>query len=368
MTTKFERWWQARDGGAYVIAEAGVNHGGEARQARRLIEAAARAGADGVKFQFFKSQSLVARGTPLAGYQRASDAADMASLLEALELSLKDLGQHKEYCERCGVDFLVTPFGEEEAAQAAALGGPALKLASTAVNDPPLLAAAVRTGLPILLSTGASTLEEIAESVRLVDSLEARERLMLLHCVSAYPALNDELRLRMIPRLSRLFGLPVGFSDHSRGVLAGAWGVALGARIVEKHLTLDRALPGPDQGWALEPEDFRRYVAHIRLFERARGKGELSFSEAEREIRAVARRSVVLTREAVAGEVLHADMLTLKRPGIGISPAEMPDLIGCKLRVSCPADTVLTWDLMERTQEPCSPIPLRRLASAASRS
>lgn len=333
-------------GRAYVIAEAGVNHGGSLDRALALVDAAAACGADAVKFQAFRADELVTAGAPKAAYQRAADGATQREMLRGLELSERDWEAVAQRCATDGIDFLATPFGIAQVGLVERLGAPAVKIASADLTSVPLLQAAIETGLPVLLSTGASREDEIADAVELFRRHEADQRLVLLHCVSAYPTPIDAANLAAIRTLRERFDQPCGYSDHTTAIEAGGWAVAAGACVIEKHFTVDRAAGGPDQTMSLAPEAFTRYLELTRAAEAAMGAGRIGCQPIESDVRAVARRSVVAAAPLRAGARLTLADLALKRPGGGIAPGEIERLVGRVVRADVPADTPLRWDML----------------------
>jgi N-acetylneuraminate synthase/N,N'-diacetyllegionaminate synthase len=226
------------------------------------------------------------------------------------------------------------------------MGVAAIKLASTDLNNVPLLRAAVGARLPLIVSTGAASGEEIALAVGLLQEMEAAGRTVLLHCVSSYPTEWDQANLRAIGELRRRFGMHAGFSDHTLSEAIGALAVAAGARVIEKHFTLDRTAVGPDHGMSLEPDALARYIDDIRRAERALGSGCLDPAACEQEVRRVARKSVVAARDIAAGEVLTVEALTAKRPSGGLEPGEIDRLIGKRAVAAIAADTQLAWEMV----------------------
>ncbi|MBI4718836.1 MAG: N-acetylneuraminate synthase family protein [Planctomycetes bacterium] len=330
-----------------VVAEAGVNHDGSVERALALVDAAVQVGADAVKFQMFRADELVTPLAPAAAYQKdACGAVGQREMLAGLELSPADFHHIRRHCAKRGILFLATPFSPSDAARLAELGAAAIKLASTDLTNRPLQSAAAATGLPLIVSTGASTPPEQTAAVAYLRSLGAGDRLVLLHCVSAYPAPLDALNLRAIAVLTDRFGVPCGFSDHAESTGSGAWAVAAGACALEKHLTLDRTLPGPDHAMSLTPTEFAEYVSAVRHAEAALGTGIPGLHAAEAEVRRVARRSVAAAQRIPAGCVLAAEHLTLKRPGTGLPPEALEGLIGRRARREIPTDTLLTWDMV----------------------
>lgn len=331
-----------------IIAEAGINHDGQVDDALRLIDAAAAAGADAVKFQIFRAAELVSRRASTATYQQQGGAGDsQLELLTRLELSDAELTRLAQHCAACKLVLLATPFGEADVDRVCALGAPAIKLASTDIDNVPLLRRVAATQLPLIVSTGAADHVEVARAVDLLTDCGARHRLVLLHCVSSYPTPLDAANLRAIQTLLAAFAVPVGYSDHTTGTQTGALAVAAGACVLEKHLTLDRHRPGPDHAMSLTPAQLREYVVQVRRAEAALGSGMLSVADLEQDVRRVARKSVVAARPIDADTPLDATMLTIKRPGGGIPPAALDQLIGRRLTVAVQADDVITWDLVQ---------------------
>ncbi len=337
---------------AYIIAEAGVNHDGALDQALALVDAAAAGGADAVKFQWFTADALVCDAAPLAEYQRGRAPAvetggGQRDMLRRLELAADAFAAIAQHCRGRGIDFLATPFSIESLDAYAASRPPAVKIASTDLVNRPLLQRAAATGLPLLLSTGASTLDEIARTVRWLVEWRALDRAVLMHCVSAYPTPLSEANIAAVRGLRQRFGVLTGYSDHTVSTRTGGWAVACGACVIEKHLTLNRAADGPDHAMSLDPDGFRDYVSHAREAEQALGNGAPGMSEVERDVREVARRSVVAAVDLPAGTVLTAEMLTVKRPGGGIEPADLEQLIGRRLTTPLTADAPLSWQVVE---------------------
>lgn len=336
----------------FVIAEAGVNHGGQEDLAFALIDAAAEAGADAVKFQTFKAEKLVVAGAEKAAYQRAHTGdGDQFSMLKSLELAPAVYVRLAEYCRSRNIEFLSTPFDEGSADLLLGLGMNRLKVPSGEITNVPLLRHLASKDLPIILSTGMSTLAEVQEAVEVIVAERERrcfsgllsEKLTVLHCTSNYPTEMKDANLRAMVTLRETLGLPVGFSDHTKGVVGALAAVALGASVVEKHFTLDRSLPGPDHMASLTPTDLAQMIADIRAVEQAMGDGTKIPRPCELPIRDLVRRSVVLKRPLEEGEQIHPDDLILLRPGTGISPKELSSVVGRRAVRSLAAGHVLQW-------------------------
>lgn len=329
----------------YVIAEAGVNHNGSRDAALEMVDAAAAAGANAVKFQMFRADTLVTPDAVSAGYQqKGTGHRTQRDLLRGLELEADDFAAIQRRCAQQGVEFLATPFALPDLEALVELGVRAVKLASTDLDNVPLVRAAADTGLPLIVSTGAADAVEIDAAVRRLEEWNAAERTILLHCVSSYPTQWNQANLRAIGALTRRCGRHAGYSDHTTSETIGGLAVAAGAQVLEKHFMLDRRAGGPDQATSLEPDQLARYIRGARQAEEALGSGHLDAIEAENEVRRVARKSVVAACDIPAGAVLTAEMVTAKRPGGGLPPSEIDGLIGKCAAVAIPADTQLTWE------------------------
>lgn len=333
----------------FVIAEAGVNHNGDLAMAFALCDAAKAAGADAVKFQTFRAADLVVRGAPTAEYQsRQTGEQDQFAMLEKLELSEAQHEQIRDHCGRIGIEFFSTPFSVPAVDLLLRLGVRRLKLPSGELTHRQLVEHAAATQLPLLLSTGMATLEEAAEALAWVRAARGHLRdLTVLHCTSAYPAEDDTLNLRALQHMADVLGVPIGYSDHSLGIEAALAAVALGATVIEKHLTLDRGLPGPDHAASLDPAGFVQMVEGIRRVEAMRGDGIKAPRPEERDTARVARRSVVVQADLPAGATLQATQLACRRPGTGIAPRDLDALTGRRLRHAVTAGTVLQWSDLE---------------------
>ena len=328
-----------------VIAEIGVNHDGSLARALELVEHAHRAKADAVKLQVFRARTLMHASTSFATYQLDRCAqASATEMLEHYELSAEDLETVVEAIRDRNMLPIATPFSIEDLKLIDHLRLPAIKIASPDLVNRPLLHHAAQLRKPLLISTGASTLEEIETTITWL--LEWNASFALLHCISAYPTPTHDANLCWITELANKFQAPVGYSDHTNELLAGALAVGAGAQIIEKHLTYDRAASGPDHAASFDPEQFKQYVAQIRLADRLRGTPGRHVLSIERDVRRVSRQSLVLRRALNPGDLLREDDLTIQRPGTGIPAAELPRVIGRKLTQALAAGTLLTWDML----------------------
>lgn len=315
----------------FVIAEAGVNHNGDERLAHQLVDVAAEARADAVKFQTFEPAALVRRDAAKARYQqRSSPRGSQRQMLEGLALDPAAQMRVAAHARERGLVFLSTPFDERSVDVVVRLGVPAIKVSSGDLTSVAFLREVGRKGLPVLLSTGMGTVADVREGVEVLRSAGATE-IVLLHCVSAYPASPAEANLRAMATLRHEFGVPVGYSDHTEGLSVPLAAVALGACVIEKHFTLDRGLPGPDHSASAGPHDLSTLVREIRTIESALGSGEKVPTPGEQDARSSLRKSVVTRRALTAGTVLDASALTLMRPADGLPPRYLDQLIGRRL-------------------------------------
>lgn len=328
----------------FIIAEAGVNHNGDIKLAKKLIDAAVAAGADAVKFQTFTAEALVTAGAPKAGYQQETTGnhEDQYQMLKKLELEPQDFKKLAGYSAQKGIIFLSTPFDEGSADLLEKLHVPAYKIPSGEITNFPLLEHIAKKRKPVILSTGMSVMSEIKEAVACLQKSGAKD-IVLLHCISSYPARAKEVNLRVMEALKRRFKMPVGLSDHTTGIYVPLAAVAMGACIVEKHFTLDKDLPGPDHRASLEPAELKEMVAAIRTVEKALGDGKRRLTAGEKDIKKAARRSLAATVDIPAGTVIKKEMLTLKRPGTGIPPKDIDGVIGRKS-----AKTIVTGQIITR--------------------
>ena len=352
----------------FVIAEAGVNHDGSFDDALRMVEVAAEAGADAVKFQTFDAAQLVTRRAAKAAYQARNTGADDGQLdmLRRLELDRDAHCALARAAEARGVRFMSTAFDMDSLDLLAGLDMPAVKIPSGDLTWGPMLLKAARLGLPLIVSTGMATLEEIGEALQVIafaltrDGLPAgaaeleaafagleaqaalRERVTLLHCTTEYPAPLTAVNLRAMDLMRETFGLPVGYSDHTRGTSVAIAAAARGATVIEKHFTLDRGRPGPDHAASLEPDELAAMVAAIREVETALGDARKEPAPEETANRGIARRSLVAARPIAAGEPFSLDNLTAKRPADGLSPMQVWPLLGRRATRDWAEDEAIT--------------------------
>jgi sialic acid synthase SpsE len=329
----------------FVIAEIGVNHDGSLRLARELVELAAACGADAVKLQIFTADNLMHASSQFAEYQQARVGdVDAAAMLRRYELDDAQISDLVGLIRKRGLVPIATPFSPADVAVIERLKLPAVKIASPDLVNRPLLSAAAKLGVPVIASTGAATMEEVATTCDWLS--EWNTSFGLLHCVSSYPTPAADTNLCWIGELAGRFGVPIGFSDHTTDEIAGALAVAGGATIVEKHFTYDRRAAGPDHSASADPEQFATYVKLIRRAEVLRGSGSKRVLAVEEDVRRVSRQSLVIARDVPAGELLSEGDLTVQRPGLGIPAAQVQTAVGRRVLRPLGRGDLLRWDML----------------------
>jgi N,N'-diacetyllegionaminate synthase len=336
-----------KDAPCFIIAEAGVNHNGKLSLALELVDIAKESGADAVKFQTFKTDSLVLKGAPQAEYQRKNAInIDQYSMLKSLELSGRDFQKISKYCKKKNIIFLSTPFDEESVELLRKIDVPAFKIGSGDLNNIVLLEKILSVKKPLILSTGMSTSGEIREVVTRLEKMGAKE-IAILHCVSSYPAPYKEINLRVIPRLIKQYNYPAGFSDHTMGTHIAIAAVALGAKVIEKHFTLDKKMAGPDHKASASPKELKELVKRIREVELALGCSSKTTARSETNTKSVARKSLVSAVRIVKGQNITRMMISAKRPFGGIDPLDLYVLVGKKAKTNIDKDMILKWEMFE---------------------
>ncbi len=333
----------------FVIAEAGVNHNGDFELAKELIFAAKEAGADAVKFQSFTADNLVNKTAEKAQYQKnnSTNSTTQYEMLKALEISENDHYKLSDIAKSSDIEFMSTGFDTYSVDFLVSLGVKRLKIPSGEITNLPYLEHVAKKGLPLIMSTGMCDIEEVRIAVNTISpyyKTNLNDNLTLLHCTSNYPAAFQDVNLKAMQTLACEFNLPVGYSDHTLGILVPTVAVGLGACIIEKHFTLDKTLSGPDHAASMNPEEMKELVKAIRDTELLLGTGEKKPADNELPIRSLVRRSVTLKHGLSKGAQISNDDLILLRPGNGISPADLPRLIGAKLNLKLPAGSTLLWE------------------------
>jgi len=329
----------------FIIAEAGVNHNGDLDMARALVDSAKRAGCDAVKFQSFKAENLVVRKAPKARYHKETTRGEDSwfDILKTQELDGPFHRQLIKHCLKKDIIFLSTPYDFESADLLDELNVPAFKIAATDSNNTPFLRYIARKRRPVILSTGMCDMAEIKCSLRAIREGGCKD-LILLHCTSNYPQALEDSNLRAMATMKDAFGCLVGYSDHSHGFVTAVATVALGARVFEKHITLDKNLPGPDHRFAFMPDELSELVSLIRDTEKAMGKREKICTKSEYKNSKILRKSIVSKVDIPKDTIINRDMLVIKRPGTGIKPEELDKILGSRSKRRIRKDSVIKYD------------------------
>lgn len=329
-----------------VIAELGVNHDGSAKRALDLVATAAACGADAVKLQVFRAATLMHVSAGFAEYQKHRGAAENPiDMLRRYELAGEDVRKIVQRIRELNMIPLATPFSVSDVQLLDMLRLPAVKIASPDLVNRPLLEKAAQLRKPLLLSTGAATLDEVQTTIGWLR--EWKVQFALLHCISAYPTPSDQANLRWIAELAEKFEVPIGYSDHTTSLLSGAVAAGLGACVIERHLTYDRNARGPDHAASSDPQQFSTYVKSIREAQNLRGSPGKQVLPIELDVRKVSRQSVVLRTGLRIGDMIRAEDLTVQRPGTGVPAAEIARCVGRRVSKPVPAGAILQWDMLD---------------------
>ena len=312
----------------FIIAEAGVNHNGDINIAKKLIDKAVEAGVDAVKFQTFKAEELVTKNSPKAEYQKKTTGiGTQYEMLKRLELTLEDHLVLKDYCDDKGIIFISTPFDFESVDLLEKLNIPIYKISSGDVTNIPLLRYIAKLNKPMIVSTGMANLGEVETAIEAIKST-GNEKISLLHCTSNYPTEYKDVNLNAMITLKGAFNVPIGYSDHTVGIEVSIAAMAMGAKIIEKHFTLDKEMEGPDHKASLNPEELTKIVSSIRNIEEAFGDGIKRCNKSEESTKNVARKSIVAKVNIIKGETISYENITFKRPGNGLSPMFIDEIVG----------------------------------------
>ncbi|MFT8348041.1 N-acetylneuraminate synthase [Clostridium saccharoperbutylacetonicum] len=312
----------------FVIAEAGVNHNGDINIAKKLVDAACEARVDAIKFQTFKAKSLVTKNAPKAEYQKkTTESVNQYEMLKKLELSYEEHVILKKYCNEKHIMFISTPFDFESVDLLEKLNIPLYKISSGDLTNIPLLKYIAKLNKHMIISTGMANLGEVEDAIKAIKEV-GNNKISLLHCTSNYPTNYEDVNLNAMITLENAFKLPVGYSDHTVGIEVPIAAAALGAKIIEKHFTLDKTMEGPDHTASLNPEELKQMVTSIRNIESAFGDGIKICNVSEQNTREIARKSIVASVNIKKGETISFSNITFKRPGNGISPQFADDIVG----------------------------------------
>lgn len=345
---KIGKRWVGDGESCFVIAEAGVNHNGDINLAKKLIDAAKDAGADAVKFQTFKADCVVTKDADKADYQKkmTDEAESQYSMIKKLELTNDDFKYLFEYAEGKHILILSTPFDKKSVDLLCELGLPAFKISSGDITNIPLLRYIAKKEKPIILSTGMSTLGDIEGALNAIRN-EGIKHIILLHCVSNYPTKMENANLRAIKTLRQAFKTPIGYSDHTLGIIAPIIAISLGACVIEKHFTLDRSLSGPDHKASLEPGELKEMIKYIKNVWVALGDGIKMPTKEEVVVKQIVRRSIVAKHNIKIGEIITEDMLDVKRPETGIKAKYWDNVVAKRAKVDIKANDILIWNMIE---------------------
>ena len=337
-----------KDHPSFIIAEAGVNHNGDVKLAQTLIKVAAEAGVDAVKFQTFRAESLVTPEAQQAAYQSRNSGIQESQLamLKRLELTYDHFRELQHHATEHGIIFLSSPFDLESIDFLNSIDVPAFKVGSGELTNLPYLRKMARYGKPMIVSTGMATLEEV-QRAQLWITQAGNDQVIFLHCTSNYPCADEEVNLNAMHTLQNATKALVGYSDHTEGILVPQIAVAMGANVIEKHFTLDKHLPGPDHKASLEPDELKAMIEGIRRVEKWLGSAEKKPTPSEKATALAARKSIVARIDIPVGTQLTEDMLSVKRPGSGMSPAAWDQVIGKITRKPIAQHEILSWDQLE---------------------
>ena len=319
------------DNKVFIIAEAGVNHNGSMNIAKKLIDAASKAGADAVKFQTFKTEKLVSVHAKKADYQKKNEVSPESQfdMLKKLELSYSDHIRLITYCKKIGIEFLSTPFDIDSIKLLNELGLKNFKIPSGEITNLPYLRAIGKLSKKVIMSTGMADIREIKDALEvLIESGTSKDNITILHANTEYPTPFEDVNLRAMQTIAKELNVKVGYSDHTLGIEVSIAAVAMGASVIEKHFTLDKSMEGPDHKASLEPDELKKMVQAIRNIEKALGDGIKQPSKSESKNIAVARKSIVAAKDISVDEYFSEDNITTKRPGTGVSPMKWDEIIG----------------------------------------
>ena len=344
---KLGKSWISDDSLSYIIAEIGSNHNRSYEKALKLIDVAKRAGANAVKFQTFRAETLYSRYAPRLKEMKSRSYSKEKpfDLIKRIEMPWEWHEGLKKYCEKIGIDFCSTPFDLNAVDLLERINVAFYKISSSEIDDIFLLKKIAGTGKSIIVSTGKSDLKDVRRTFNYLCRHGARS-IALLHCISQYPSRHEDTCLKAMVTLKNAFNVVVGFSDHTLDEVSALGAVSLGAKIIEKHITLDKKLPGPDHSFALDPEEFLKFVLSIRSLEKALGSSVKTVRDSERESKLLANRSIHASKDIPKGAVIRKNMVCIKRPALGISPWSIANVLGKKAVKHIRSDQWITMDLI----------------------
>lgn len=331
-----------------IIAEAGVNHNGDINIAFNMIDAAKECGVDCIKFQTFKTENLVTKTAKKAEYQieNTHNNDSQFDMLKKLELSYQDFKKLKKYCDKVGIEFMSTPFDMDSVDLLEKLGMKTYKISSGDITNKPLLEFVASKNKPVILSTGMCTMDEVQEAVKWIED-KGNKQLTLLHCTSNYPTPYSEVNMNAMITLDKAFTYPTGYSDHTKGIIIPIMAVSMGAKVIEKHFTLDKTMEGPDHKASLDVSELKEMINAIRNIESAKGNGEKVPAASEMSTRIAARKSIVITRDLKKGHLLNKNDLSIKRPGNGTALKYIDNFINKKIIRDIKEDSIIKLEDIE---------------------
>ena len=334
----------------FIIAEAGVNHNGSLSTAKKLVDAAVESGADAIKFQTFKTENLVSKKAKMCDYQISNTGKTQSQfeMLKKLELTKKHHEIIFNYARKKGIIFLSTPFDDESVEFLYELGVPAFKVGSSDTNNIPLLVKIAKKQKPIILSTGMSDLNEIIESVNAIKKYN--KQIIVLHCTTDYPCKLDEVNLNAMKTIGKKCDVLIGYSDHTEGIQVSLSAVALGAKIIEKHFTLDKNMKGPDHKASLEPKEFKKLTESIRNIEISLGSEDKAISDSPKKYIGEIKKSIIAKQDIKIGQKITEDLLIIKRPSYGIEPKYLDKIIGLTAKCDINKDECIQWEYLSEVK------------------
>lgn len=336
----------SRENPCFIIAEIGMNHNGDINLAKEIIDAAKSSGCDAVKFQIFTAEKLVTKSAKTYGNEKGHLPDSQQEMYKKYELTKEQYLELREYSESKGLVFFASVWDEENTDLLDDVGGSCFKTGSMDITHLPMLQHIAKKGKPVLLSTGMATFEEIDKAIEIIKK-EGNNNIVLLHCISGYPTKIEDSNLLFIKTLKERYPYPIGFSDHTPGPFSSVAAVALGATVIEKHFTIDKNLPGVDHHLSMDLLEMATMVSQVRLMEKALGTGNFQLSEPEKETRIMARRSIIAKVKIPKGTVITKEMLVIKRPGTGIEPKYLDQILGKVALQDIEEDTLLSQDVIE---------------------
>lgn len=332
-----------KNSSVFIIAEAGVNHNSSVEIAKKLIDLAKDVGADAIKFQSFKTEEIVSTKTGKATYQHRSNESTQYEMLKKLELSFDEFKELKKYCDGKKLEFIITPYDCDSVDFFVGIGVKTFKLASADLINKQLIQKIVETKKDLILSVGMASLGEIERTLKFINTFNNANRITLMHCTTAYPTAYEDVNMNFLTTLKQTFGLPIGYSDHTLGIEISLMAVSYGAKIIEKHFTLDKQMEGPDHFASSEPDEFRSMVQSIRHLEKAFGENQKTITADEKNNMYFMRRSLHASKDIDKNHILQKEDIKIIRPFDGVNPWNLEDVIGQKIKNNLKENDPIRW-------------------------